>query len=70
MRSFLPLLLLMACLQASAQLPFSLDSAWAAARRHYTLLKQKEVTDPNNPFVPLIPGDRIQRIQFQIGTSF
>lgn len=45
MRSFLPLLLLMACLQASAQQPFTLDSAWAAARRHYPLLKQQEVTD-------------------------
>ena len=45
MKPFLPLLLLSACLQVSAQQPFTLDSAWAAARRHYPLLKQQEVTD-------------------------
>ncbi|SIP99710.1 outer membrane protein assembly factor BamA [Pseudacidovorax sp. RU35E] len=32
--------------------------------------QQKEVPDPNNPFVPLVPGDRTQRVQFQIGTAF
>ncbi|MGN6508619.1 MAG: TolC family protein [Chitinophaga sp.] len=45
MKPFLPLLLLTACLQASAQQPFTLDSAWASAQRHYPLLKQQEVTD-------------------------
>lgn len=36
----------------------------------FPIKQQKEVTDPNNPFRPLIAGDRIQRVQFQIGTSF
>ncbi|MDB5730468.1 MAG: outer membrane protein assembly complex, Omp85 family [Variovorax sp.] len=34
------------------------------------LVYQKEVPDPANPLLPLVPGDRIQRLQFQIGTSF
>ncbi|RPD39400.1 TolC family protein [Chitinophaga barathri] len=45
MKPFLSLLMLMACLEASAQQPFTLDSAWASARRNYPLLKQQEVTD-------------------------
>lgn len=36
----------------------------------FPIAQQKEVADPNNAFVPLIPGDRIQRLQFQIGSSF
>ena len=36
----------------------------------FPIRKQKEVADPDNIFVPLIPADRIQRVQFQIGTSF
>ncbi|MFT4267018.1 MAG: outer membrane protein assembly factor BamA [Xenophilus sp.] len=32
--------------------------------------KVDEVSDPTNPYLPLIVGDRIQHIQFQIGTSF
>jgi outer membrane protein insertion porin family len=32
--------------------------------------QQKEIPDPNNPFVPLVSKDRIQRVQFQIGTAF
>ena len=31
--------------------------------------QQKEVQDPNTGLI-LIPKDRIQRLQFQIGTSF
>lgn len=45
MKPFLSLLLCFVCVQASAQQPLTLDSAWAAARRHYPLLKQLEVTD-------------------------
>ncbi|RZI72735.1 MAG: outer membrane protein assembly factor BamA, partial [Variovorax sp.] len=36
----------------------------------FPIKQQKEVLDPNNPYVPLVAGDRIQRVQFQIGTSF
>ncbi|MFH0131323.1 outer membrane protein assembly factor BamA [Variovorax sp. VaC1] len=35
----------------------------------FPVMYQKEVTDPATGFV-LIPKDRIQRLQFQIGTSF
>lgn len=37
--------LLLVCGSAAAQGLFPLDSAWAAARRHYPLLKQQEATD-------------------------
>ncbi|RZL93886.1 MAG: outer membrane protein assembly factor BamA [Variovorax sp.] len=36
----------------------------------FPIKQQKEVLDPNNAYVPLVAGDRIQRVQFQIGTSF
>ncbi|MEO7242333.1 MAG: outer membrane protein assembly factor BamA [Variovorax sp.] len=31
---------------------------------------QREIADPSNPLIPLVSKDRIQRLQFQIGTSF
>ncbi len=32
--------------------------------------QQKQVLDPNNSQIELVPADRVQRLQFQIGTSF
>jgi len=58
--------------RASAGVGISWISPLGPLRLAYAvpLRKQDEVVDPNNPFLPLIPGDRVQRIQFQIGTSF
>ena len=59
-------------IRASAGLGVSWVSPLGPLRIAYALpiKQQKELLDPANPFVPLVPGDRIQRIQFQIGTSF
>ncbi|MDA7417491.1 outer membrane protein assembly factor BamA [Xenophilus arseniciresistens] len=58
--------------RASAGVGISWISPLGPLRLAYAvpIRQQKEVVDPSNPFIPLIPGDRIQRIQFQIGTSF
>ncbi len=59
-------------IRASVGLGISWISPLGPLRIAYAvpIRQQKEVEDPNNPYVPLIPGDRIQRVQFQIGTSF
>ncbi|RYF75937.1 MAG: outer membrane protein assembly factor BamA [Comamonadaceae bacterium] len=59
-------------LRASVGLGISWISPLGPLRLAYAfpIKQQKRVEDPNNPFVPLIPEDRIQRLQFQIGTSF
>jgi len=59
-------------IRASAGLGISWISPLGPLRLAYSvpIRSQKEELDPSNPFVPLIPGDRIQRVQFQIGTSF
>ncbi|MBN8746654.1 Outer membrane protein assembly factor BamA [Xylophilus ampelinus] len=59
-------------IRASAGIGISWVSPLGPLRLAYAfpIRQQREVLDPNNPYVPLIPGDRIQRVQFQIGTSF
>lgn len=58
--------------RASAGLGISWISPLGPLRLAYAvpIRQQKEVADPDNPFVPLVQKDRIQRLQFQIGTSF
>ncbi|MCY1524469.1 Outer membrane protein assembly factor BamA [compost metagenome] len=58
-------------LRASAGLGISWISPLGPLRLAYAfpVKSQKEVTDPSTGFV-VIPKDRIQRLQFQIGTSF
>jgi outer membrane protein insertion porin family len=58
--------------RASAGLGISWISPLGPLRLAYAIpiRQQKEVPDPNNPFVPLVQKDRIQSLQFQIGTSF
>ncbi|HZF85093.1 MAG TPA: BamA/TamA family outer membrane protein, partial [Burkholderiaceae bacterium] len=58
--------------RASAGIGISWISPLGPLRLSYAvpIRQQKEVTNPDNPFYPLIPADRIQRVQFQIGTSF
>ena len=36
----------------------------------FPIRQQKQVVDPNNALIELVPADRVQRLQFQIGTSF
>lgn len=59
-------------LRASAGIGISWISPLGPLRLAYAfpLKYQKEVKDPNNSQIPLIAKDRLQRIQFQIGTSF
>jgi outer membrane protein insertion porin family len=59
-------------LRASVGLGVSWISPLGPLRLAYAfpIKSQKEVLDPNNPNIVLIPKDRIQRLQFQIGTSF
>ncbi|BEP55199.1 outer membrane protein assembly factor BamA [Variovorax sp. V118] len=58
-------------LRASVGLGISWISPLGPLRLAYAfpVKSQKEVTDPSTGFV-VIPKDRIQRLQFQIGTSF
>ncbi|AMM26178.1 outer membrane protein assembly factor BamA [Variovorax sp. PAMC 28711] len=58
--------------RASAGLGISWISPLGPLRLAYAIpvRQQKEVADPNNAFVPLVQKDRIQSLQFQIGTSF
>ncbi|RQO45943.1 outer membrane protein assembly factor BamA [Variovorax sp. KBW07] len=58
-------------LRASVGLGISWISPLGPLRLAYAfpVMSQKEVTDPATGFI-LIPKDRIQRLQFQIGTSF
>ncbi|MDN4587811.1 outer membrane protein assembly factor BamA [Xenophilus aerolatus] len=58
--------------RASAGIGISWISPLGPLRLSYAvpIRQQKEVTNPDNPFYPLIPADRVQRVQFQIGTSF
>jgi outer membrane protein insertion porin family len=58
-------------LRASVGLGVSWISPLGPLRLAYAfpVMSQKEVTDPKTGFIT-IPKDRIQRLQFQIGTSF
>jgi outer membrane protein insertion porin family len=58
--------------RASAGLGISWVSPLGPLRLAYAIpiRQQKEVANPDNPFVPLVQKDRIQSLQFQIGTSF
>jgi outer membrane protein insertion porin family len=58
-------------LRASVGLGISWISPLGPLRLAYAfpIKSQKEVVDPNTGLI-VIPKDRIQRLQFQIGTSF
>jgi len=59
-------------LRASVGIGISWVSPLGPLRIAYAIpvKQQKEIPDPNNPLIPLVSKDRIQRVQFQIGTAF
>ena len=59
-------------IRASVGLGISWVSPLGPLRLAYAIpiRQQKQVVDPNNALIELVPADRVQRLQFQIGTSF